>query len=118
MAFLAVMMLGTMEPGVMETFLNTGKIGGMVIGQEMLLFFAVMILVPLVMVFLSLTLKDPVNRWANMLVGIGYTILQIFALIGTLTSSTVYAYAVLIETTKVIVPVLIVWLAWKSKKQA
>jgi hypothetical protein len=117
-AFLAVMILGEMEPGVLSQFLDTGEIGGMKIGQELLLFFAIMILVPLVMVFLSLTLKDSTNRWANVIVGIVYIGFQLFALVETLTLQTVYAYAVLMETTKVIVPALIVWFAWKSKQKA
>ena len=115
-AFLAVMMLGTMEPGVLNQFLNTGEIGGLKIGQELLLLFAVLMLVPLVMAFLSLTLKDSSNRWANVIVGIVYTGFQLFALVGTLTASPVYAYAVLIETAKVVVPALIVWYSWKSKR--
>jgi hypothetical protein len=51
-------------------------------------------------------------------VGIVYTGFQIFALIETLALTTVYAYAVLFEATKVVVPVLIVWYAWKSKQKA
>jgi hypothetical protein len=87
----------------------------MKIGQELLLFFAVMMLVPLVMAFLSLTLKDSTNRWANVIVGIVYTGFQLFALIETLAAPSVYAYSVLMETTKVVVPALIVWYSWKSK---
>jgi len=105
-----------MEPGVLNQFLNTGEIGGLKIGQELLLIFAVLMLVPLVMAFLSLTLKDSSNRWANVIVGIVYTGFQLFALVGTLTASPVYAYAVLIETAKVVVPALIVWYSWKSKR--
>lgn len=117
-AFLAVMMLGIMEPGVLNQFLNTGEIGGLKIGQELLLLFAVLMLVPLVMAFLSLTLKDSSNRWANVIVGIVYTGFQLFALVGTLTASSVYAYAVLLETAKVVVPAVIAWYSWKSKRQA
>jgi hypothetical protein len=117
-AFLTVMTLGTMEPGVLSQFLDTGEIGGMKIGQELLLFFAVMMLVPLVMAFLSLTLKDSSDRWANVVVGIVYTGFQLFALFETLTVPSVYAYAVLMEAAKVVVPALVVWYAWKSKRQA
>ena len=115
-AFLAVMMLGIMEPGILNQFLDTGEIGGLKIGQELLLLFAVLMLVPLAMAFLSLTLKDSFNRWANVIVGIVYTGFQLFALVGTLTASSVYAYAVLMETAKVVVPALIVWYSWKSKR--
>ena len=116
-AFLAVMSLGSLEPGAMELFLETGEIDGMMVGQEMLLLFAVMMLVPLVMAFLSLNLKNSINRWANVIVGVVYICIQLFALVETLTSPSVYAYAVLLEVTKVIVPVLIVWYAWKSKQK-
>ena len=115
MAFLAVMMLGIMEPGVLSQFLATGEIGGMKIGQELLLFFAVMMLIPLVMAFLSLILKGSTNRWINVIMGIIYVGFQLFALVGTLASPSVYGYAVLMETSKVVVPILIVWFAWKSK---
>jgi hypothetical protein len=116
-AFLAVMTLGIMEPGVLSQFLETGEIGGMKVGQELLLFFAVMMLVPLAMAFLSLNLKDSTNRWANVIVGIVYVGFQLFALAETLTLSTVYGYAVLMEAAKVVVPALIVWYAWKSKQK-
>jgi hypothetical protein len=114
-AFLAALILGTLEPGVMKQFLDTGEVGGLKIGQEVLLFFAIMMLVPLVMASLSLTLKNSVNRWANVIVGIVYVGFQLFALVETLTSQTVYAYAILVETTKLVVPAIIVWYSWKSK---
>lgn len=114
-AFLAVMQLGSLEPGVLQQFLDTGEVGGMKIGQELLFLFAILILVPLVMAFLSLTLKDSANRWANVIVGVVYTVFQLFALAETLASPS--AYAVLIETSKVVVPALIVWYSWKSKRQ-
>ncbi len=114
-AFVAVMTFGPMEPGVLEQFLDTGEIGGMIVGQELLLFMSVMILISLVMAFLSLTLKDSADRWANIVVGIVYTGFQLFALVETLTLPTVYAYAVLMETAKVVVPMLVIWYAWKSR---
>jgi hypothetical protein len=88
----------------------------MKVGQELLLFLAVMMLVPLIMSFLSLILKDSANRWANVIVGIVYTVFQLFALVETLAQPS--AYAVLMETSKVVVPALIVWCAWKSKQKA
>lgn len=114
-AFLAVMQLGSLEPGVLQHFLDTGEVGGMKIDQELLFIFAILILVPLVMAFLSLTLKDSANRWANVIVGVVYTVFQLFALAETLAAPS--AYAVLIETSKVVVPALIVWYSWKSKRQ-
>jgi hypothetical protein len=70
------------------------------------------------MAFLSLTLKDLTNRWANVIVGVVYVGFQLFALVETLALQTVYSYAVLMETAKVIVPALVVWFAWKSKQKS
>ena len=116
-AFLAALTLGILQPGILSQFLDTGEVGGMQIGQVELFFFAVLMLVPLVMAFLSLTLKDSTNRWANAIVGIVYVGFQLIALIETLGTQPVYAYAVLIETSKVVVPALIVWYAWKSRRK-
>ena len=115
-AFLAVMSLGSLEPGVLQEFLDTGEIGGMKVGPELLLLFAILLLVPLIMAFLSLTLKDSTNRWANIIVGIVFTVFQLVALIETLAEPS--AWATLMELSKVVAPALIVWYAWKSKQKA
>jgi hypothetical protein len=115
-AFLVVMTLGSLEPGVLQQFLLTGEIGGIKIGPEVLLLFAILMLAPLVMAFLSLTLKDKANRWANIIVGIIFTVFQLVALIETLAQPS--AYAILMEISKVVAPALIVWYAWKSKQKA
>jgi len=115
-AFLVVMSLGSLEPGVLQKFLDTGEIGGMKIGPELLLLLAVLLLVPLVMAFVSVTLRDSVNRWANIVVGIVFTGFQLVALIETLAQPS--AWAVLMELSKVVAPALIVWYAWKSKQKA
>ena len=83
-AFLADMVLGFMEPGAIEQIM-AGEIGDMQIGPELLLLFAIILLVPLVMAFLSLTLKDSTNRWVNIIVGIVFTGLMLIALIELLT---------------------------------
>jgi len=44
---------------------KAGEIGGKQITQVMWLGIAILMVIPVVMVFLSLTLNDPVNRWAN-----------------------------------------------------
>jgi hypothetical protein len=115
-AFLIVLQLGSLEPGILQHFLSTGEIGGMKITSEVLLVFAVLMLVPLVMAFLSLTLNDSMNRWANIILGIVYTGFQVVMLAGTLAEPS--AYAILMEVSKVVVPAVIVWYAWKSKHKA
>lgn len=47
-----------------------GEIEGVQMTQGMLLGIAIFMLIPIVMVFLSLTLNYPVNRWANIIAAI------------------------------------------------
>ena len=49
---------------------TAGEIGGKQVTQVMWLGIAILMLIPIVMVFLSLTLQYPVNRWANIIVAI------------------------------------------------
>jgi len=113
-AFLVVMILALMEPDVIQQIM-AGEIEGMKIGPEILLLFAILLLVPLVMAFLSLTLKDSANRWTNIILGIVFTVFQLVALIETLAQPS--AHAILMEISKVVAPALIVWYAWKSKQK-
>ena len=113
-AFLVDMVLGFMEPGAIEQIM-AGEIGGTQIGPEFLLLFAVILLAPLVMAFLSLTLKGSINRWANIILSIVFTSLMVIALIELLAQPT--AYSILLTLSKVVAGALIVWYAWKSKQK-
>jgi hypothetical protein len=106
-------MLYSFQPGVMER-INAGELIGDQTTPELLLVFAIIFLIPLVMAFLSLTLKDSINRWANIIVGIGYTA---FCLI-YLSKHIAEPFYVLYGITGVVVTALIVWYAWKSKPKA
>jgi len=115
-ALLAYMTLGSLEPDVLKQFLDTGEIGGIKIGPEVLLLLAILFLIPLVMAFLSLTLKDSTNRWANIIVGIVVAGLTLIDLIEALAQLS--AWATLVTLSKVVALALIVWYAWKSKQEA
>jgi hypothetical protein len=114
-AFLVQMMLVLFEPGVIEQ-ITAGEMAGIQITPELMLASAIMMLVPLVMAFLSLTLKDLINRWANVVLGIVYTGLCLFDLIGSLAQLS--AYAILMFISKIVASALIVWYAWKSRQKA
>ena len=106
------LMLYSFQPGVMER-INAGELIWDQTTPELLLVFAIIFLIPLVMAFLSLTLKDSINRWANIIVGIvwlGLGFIDVPRLI-----SNPAAYAILLWLTEVVAKVLIVWYAWKSK---
>jgi len=104
-------MLYSFEPGVMEQ-INAGELVGNQTTPELLLVFAIIFLIPLVMAFLSLTLKDSTNRWANIIVGISVTV---FVLIDS-SEHIAEPFYVLYGIAGVVVSALIVWYAWKSKQ--
>ena len=87
---------------------KAGEIGGMQVSQKMYLGMAVFMVIPIVMVFLSLTLKYPVNRWANIIVPI---LFFVFNLVGLPTYTSAYDKFLIIVG--LVFNVLTVWYAWK-----
>lgn len=51
---------------------KAGEIGGMQVSQGMWMGIAILMVIPIGMVILCLTLDPPVNRWANIIVAIGF----------------------------------------------
>jgi uncharacterized membrane protein HdeD (DUF308 family) len=105
--------------GDLLTFYEQGFIEGVIIGkgagdipitQETLLGIAVFLMIPIVMVFLSLTLKYKMNRWANIILGILYAVASLV----TLPMSTYYFY-IFLGTVEAVFCVLIAWNAYKWK---
>lgn len=87
---------------------KAGEIGGMQISQRMYLGLAILMVIPIIMVFLSLTLNHPVNRWANIVVAIFFFI---FNLIGLPTYPSAYDKFLIIVG--LAFNLLTVWYAWK-----
>jgi len=87
---------------------KAGEIGGMQISQKMYLGLAILMVIPILMVFLSLTLKYPVNRWANIIVAVFFFV---FNLIGLPTYPSLYDKFLIIVG--LVFNVMIVWYAWK-----
>lgn len=69
---------------------------------------AITMTIPVVMIVLSLTLNDPVNRWANIVIGIFYTG---YGLIGVTKYPS--AYDRFLIFVGIVFTALIVWYAWK-----
>src|SRR3989337_4253329 len=101
-----------MEPGVIAQIMD-GEVEGMKIGTELILLFAILFLVPLIMAFLSLTLRESINRWANIIVGAIFAALFIgvIASVAKLSGETLMTFATVVALS------LIVWYAWKSKQK-
>jgi len=76
--------------------------------QVMWLGIAILMVIPIVMVFLSLALNYPVNRWANIIVAIFFFL---FTLVGLRTYPSAYDKFLLIVSMGF--NVLTVWYAWK-----
>jgi hypothetical protein len=87
---------------------TAGKIGGIQISQKMWLGIAILMVIPIVMVFLSLTLNYPVNRWANIIVAIFFFV---YNLIGLPTYPSAYDKFLIIVG--LVFNTLTVWYAWK-----
>ena len=85
-----------------------GEMGGMEVTQGMYLGMAVLFVIPIAMIFLSLSLKQPVNRWANILVPI---LFFVFNLIGLPTYPSAYdKFLILVG---LVFNGLTAWYAWK-----
>ena len=116
--FMAVAMsahgvLSFMEPGVLDQIIS----GEMQLSAGMFVFMALFWWVPLVMAFLSVTLKDVANRWANMVLGVVFTVLNIFHLVEHLMAGP-SVHQILIIGSTVVVTALIFWytLRWPKEK--
>ena len=86
----------------------------MEMGPGMMLLMALFWWVPMVMAVLSLTLKDSANRWANFIVGIVFTILNIVHLAEHLAEPS--ADMILLIGSTIVVTGLIAWFAWRWPK--
>jgi hypothetical protein len=86
---------------------KAGEVMGKQLTQGMSLGIAIFMVIPVVMVFLSLTLQYPVNRWANIIVAI---LFFGFNLIGLPTYKGAYDKSLIIVG--LVFNVLTVWYAW------
>ncbi len=73
------------------------------------------LLIPPIMAFLSVTLKDRANRWLNIIVGIVFIVLFPVGSVGFPTA--VLPSLILTGIVEIVALVLIVWYAWKSKQE-
>ena len=87
---------------------QAGEIGGMKVSQGMYLGLAMLMVIPVVMVFLSLTLTQPVNRWVNIIVPIFFFV---FNAIGLPTYPSLYDKFLIVVG--LVFNALTVWYAWR-----
>lgn len=89
-------------------------------GAGGMLFEATFSLIPLWMAFVTMTIRDPWNRWSNLVLGIAFTLLNIFhfflcgvPLIQGGPVSEPAAHHILLVGSTVVATALIAWYAWK-----
>ena|SRR6266542_4030771 len=99
------------RPGQIEK-MTKGLMGPYPVTQGSLLVASILMIIPAVMVFLSVTLKPKVNRWVNIILGVLYTVVNIGNLIGE-----TWAYYIFFGVVEIAFIALIVWYAWKWPKQ-
>jgi hypothetical protein len=100
-------------PGFIEQIIS-GEVAGFQITQGFLLGSAIIMVIPAVMVFLSLTLKAKANRWTNIILGIIYTGIILMTM---LMPGDGWAYYYVFAIVEVVLTSLIVWYAWMWPKQ-
>ena len=83
--------------------------------NEMLLILSIILAVPIFMSFLSLTLKDKANRWANLIIGAFFVVWELVFLIFVYLQDP--AYEIFWGIAYLVFVALVVWYAWKWPKQ-
>jgi hypothetical protein len=98
-------------PGHIEDIL-AGIVWKFQITQTWALSAMILMTIPIIMIFLSLTLKAKANRWTNIIVGILHILLAIANVIGE-----TWAFYIFGTIAEIVLLSLIVWNAWKWPKQ-
>ena len=93
--------------GQLEEMIS-GRMGPFPVTQGGLLSASILMIIPAVMVFLSLTLKAKVDRWVNITLGVLYTFVNIGNLIGE-----TWVYYIFSGVVEIALTLLIVGYAWK-----
>jgi hypothetical protein len=83
---------------------------------EMRLALAVSFLIPPIMAFLSLVLKDSVNRWVNIVLSIFFIVTAYPFGLAEATAD-YFGSMLIVFIVEIVALALIIWYAWKSKKK-
>ena len=99
--------LSLFRPGQIDEMIK-GLMVPFPVTQGSLLVASILMIITAVMVFLSLTLKPKIDRWANITLGVLYTSVNISNLIGE-----TWTYYIFFGITEIVLTILIVWYAWR-----
>lgn len=103
--------LGLYRPGDIKGILTgQGLLGPS--SQGSLLAVAILIAVPAVMIFLSLTLPPALARWLNILAGVLLTVIVLMTMPGS------WMFYIFLSSIEVVLQSLAVWYAWRWPRSA
>ena len=94
------------KPGQIEEMV-AGRMGLFPVTQGSLLSAAILMLIPALMVFLALALKPKVGRWVNIILGVLYTTVNVWNLVGE-----TWVFYIVIGIVEMALTLLIVGYAW------
>lgn len=97
--------LSFISPGFLEEVM-TGYAGSVEITGSLLLAFAIILEIPIAMIFLSRVLKYRTNRWANIIAAV----ITIVFVVGGGSTDPHYLF---LATVEVVLLAVIIWYAWK-----
>ena len=98
-------------PGNIQGIMD-GMMGSFEVSQAGLFFAALLMLVPILMIFLTTVLPAKINRISNMILGVLYAFVMIGSLIGE-----GWAYYIFLGIVEIVLSLLITWYAWKWPKE-
>ena len=102
---------GFYKPGIIEDIL-AGKVWEFEITQAWAVGALILMMIPSLMVFLSMTLSASVNRWINIIVAILYVVVGIVTTIGE-----TWAFYIVGHIAGIVLLLVIIWTALKWPKQ-
>lgn len=108
----AAMLLVLAAPGNLNQIME-GRFGDMEFTSGTLIFMALFWLVPLIMAFLTMVLRDRVNRYANAGMGVVLTAMWAWDLVEHLSSGDEFSGEPLVVVAMVVAGLTILWHAWK-----
>jgi hypothetical protein len=115
---LAAILAAVLLPDVLSEVMATGEFEGMTVDNNLWAFFMIVFtLLPLAMAFLTLALRDPVNRYANGILGVLIAGSWAFDVVEHLVGGEISG-GIVICGAGAIAGLLIVWHAWRWPRPA
>jgi len=108
----AAILLVLAAPGNLAQIME-GRFGDMEFTAGTLIFMALFWLVPLIMAFLTMVLRDRVNRYANAGMGVVLTAMWVWDLVEHLSGGEEFSGEALVVVAMVVAGLTILWHAWK-----